>query len=294
MKKISLLLILPLAIVLLTSVISGCAVQKETNMPIVLLTDYGSEDYRISQLKGILYTNYPRARLVDASYSVPAFDIDTGAFILDVAAREFPENVVFVGIIAPYNQPEIKYLVCTNNRDQVFVLPDNGLLTYVSENTGIKAIFRVTNQALFDKPLKDLAAERIQGKIAALIASGYRPQDVGTPLTAFKTLDVQEPAVAGHELRGTVVYIDHFGNAITNIPEKTAIEFGVKPGDSVYINTPQSKITARYGTIYSDVPQGETIVFVINNLGRVQLSINLGNFSSTYGVKAGTKIGIAR
>jgi hypothetical protein len=292
MKKFSLLLVLPLAMVLLVSFNSACTTQKVTNMPVVLLTDYGSEDYRISQLKGIIYTNFPDARLVDASHSVPAFDIATGAFILDVAAKEFPENVVFISIIAPYTQPETKYLVFTDNKNQVFVLPDNGLITFVKENTGIKTVYQVTNQALFDKPLKDLAAERIQGRIGALIASGYRPQDVGTAATSFKTLDVQEPAVAGQKLMGTVVYIDHFGNAITNIPEKTAIEFGAKPGDPVYINTPQSKIAAKFGTIYSDVPQGDAIVFVINNLGRVQLSINLGNFSSTYGVKAGTKIEI--
>jgi hypothetical protein len=275
------------------SIAPGCAVQKAANMPIVLLTDYGSEDYRIAQLKGIIYSNNPEAMVIDASHSVPAFDIATGAFILDIAAKEFPENAVFIGIIAPYTGPETKYLVLTTNKNQLFVLPDNGLLTHVSRNTGIKTIYQVTNQKLFDKPIKELAAERIQGKIGALIASGYRPQDVGTPLTTFQTLDIQDTAIAGNRLLGTIVYIDHFGNCITNVSEKTVNEFGVKPGDLVNVIIPQGKITAKFGTIYSDVPQGEEIVFVSNNLGMVQLSINLGNFANTYGVKAGTKIEIA-
>jgi S-adenosylmethionine hydrolase len=290
LKKISLVLIMLLSTVTFISTAPGCASQKAADMPIVLLTDYGSEDYRIAQLKGIIYSNNPEARVIDASHSVPAFDIATGAFILDVAAREFPENVVFVGVIAPYAQIETKYLVLTTEKNQFFVLPDNGLLTYVIKNMGIKTVYQITNQTLFDKPIKELAAERIEGKIGALIASGYRMQDVGIPLTIYATLDVQEPTIVDRKLLGTIVYVDHFGNGITNISEKTANEFGVKPGDLIYIKSPQSKITARFGTNYSDVPQGEAIAFISNNLGMVQLSINLGNFANTYGIKAGTKI----
>ena len=294
LKKISLMSILLFSIVTFFSGALGCNSQKENNMPIVLLTDFGSEDYRVSQLKGIIFNNNPEARLIDASHSVPAFDIPTGAFILDIAAKEFPRNVVFVGIIAPYTQPVTRYFVLTTNKNQIFVLPDNGLLTYVINDMGIKTIYQITNQELFDKPIKDLAAERIQGKIGALIASGYRPQDVGTPLTDFKTLEIQEPTIADNRLLGTVVYLDHFGNCITNISEKTVNEFGVKSGDIVQVKIQQSMISAKFGTIYSDVPQGKEIVFVNNNLGQLQLSINLGNFASTYGVKAGTNIEIEK
>jgi hypothetical protein len=292
LKKISLVLIVAFSIVTLISIVPGCAGQKAANMPIVLLTDYGSEDYRIAQLKGIIYSNNPEAMVIDASHSVPAFDIAAGAFILDVAAREFPEKVVFICVIAPYTQPETKYLALTNNKNQIFVLPDNGLLTHVIKNTGVKTIYQVTDEKLFDQPMKRLVAERIQGKIGALIASGYRPQDLGIPLTTYRTLDIQDPVIAGHKLLGTIVYIDHYGNAVTNISGKTASEFGLKPGDTVNIISPQGKITARFGTIYSDVPQGKEVVFVVNNLGVVQLSINLGDFADVHGVKAGTKIEI--
>lgn len=293
-KYISLILILLFSMVTFISGALGCTSQKEVNIPIVLLTDFGSEDYRVSQLKGIIYNNNPEAKLIDASHSVPAFDIHTGAFILDIAAKEFPENVVFISIIAPYTQPETKYLVLTTKKNQTFVLPNNGLLTYVIKNMGIKTIYQVTNQKLFDKPIKELSAERIQGKIGALVASGYRLQDIGTPLTNPKTLDIQEPTIVDHQLLGAVVYIDHYGNCITNISGKTANEFGVKPGDTIQVKSPQSIVAAKYGTIYSDVPHGEEIAFVNNNLGVVQLSINMGNFAKTYGVTAGTEIEIEK
>lgn len=294
LKKISLMLIYLLSALIFISGAVGCASLKETNKPIVLLTDYGNEDYRVSQIKGIIYNNNPEARLIDASHNVAAFDIPTGAFMLEIAAREFPENVVFTSIIAPYAQSEIKYLVLTNNKNQIFVLPDNGLLTYVAKNMGVNSIYQITNQKLFDKPIKELAAERIQGKISALIASGYRPEDVGTPLTNYKILGIQVPEIADHRLLGTVVYVDHFGNAITNISEKISNEFGIKPGDIIRVKSQQSTISAKFGTIYSDVPLGKEIIFVNNTLGVVQLSINMGNFANTYGVKAGVKIEIEK
>jgi S-adenosylmethionine hydrolase len=75
---------------------------------------------------------------------------------------------------------------------------------------------------------------------------------------------------------------------------KTANEFGLKPGDTIQVKSPQSIVAAKYGTIYSDVPHGEEIAFVNNNLGVVQLSINMGNFAKTYGVTAGTEIEIEK
>jgi S-adenosyl-L-methionine hydrolase (adenosine-forming) len=291
-KNVFILLLL-LSIALSIPVASAC-IQKNTNMPIVLLTDFGSEDYRGSQLKGIIFSNNPEARVVDASEDVPSFDIATGAYILDIAAKEFPENVVFIGIVAPYIQPEPKYLVLATVRNQFFVLPDNGLLTYIVKDTAVEAIYLIDNQQLFDKPIKGLSSERIQGKVGALIASGYRAQDVGTLSTVYATFDVQEPAIADHSLLGTVVFIDHFGNCITNISRETTNEFGVKPGDTVTVKSPQGQISAKFGTDYSDVPAGETIVLASRNLGMVQLSINLGNFAEKYGLKAGIKIEIRK
>jgi S-adenosyl-L-methionine hydrolase (adenosine-forming) len=271
---------------------SGCNSQKAVNMPIVLLTDYGVEDYRISQLKGIIYSNFPEASVIDASHSVPAFDIYTGAFMLDIAAKEFPENVVFIAIVAPYTPPVTEYIVLTNNKNQIFVVPDNTLIGPVIKRTGIKTLYRVTNEGLFDKPIKELVAERIEGKVGALIASGSRMNDIGTATKDYKASDIQEPAIVGNKLVGTVIYIDHYGNAVTNIPQKIAAEFGLKPGDIVRVKVLQDEIYAKFGIIYSDVPRGDVIAFVCNNLDMVQLSINLGNFAEVYGVKAGIKVEI--
>lgn len=290
-KKLLVVLSVLVVAVILVPGAAACS-PLNLNMPVVLLTDFGSEDYRVPQLKGIIFKSNYDSIIVDASHDVPSFDIPAGAYILDIAAKEFPGNVVFVAIMDPYNQPEIRYIVLTTDNDQVFVVPDNGVITYVSRNQGIRSVYQITNEQIYDKPLKNLAAERVQGRAAALIARGTRPQDFGPALSNPRMLDIQEPQVSGQKLLGTVVYVDHYGNCITNIPGATATRSGINKGDGVKVKTADKTVDARFGTIYSDVPRGDAIVFVSNNLDVVQLSINLGNFSKTYSINAGTKIEI--
>jgi S-adenosyl-L-methionine hydrolase (adenosine-forming) len=292
-NKIGLVILSLLMICALAAGSIACTAEK-TDWPVVLFSDYGNGDYRTPQLKGVILYHNPNANILDGSHAIPSFDIATGAFMLHMAAREFPEKVVFVNVVAAYYRPEPRYLVLTTQKDQVFIAPDNGLLTYIFQEYGIKSLHSVDNQKLFDGPISGLSAERIEGTVGALISSGYQPKDIGAQVTQPALIDVQQPAVRDNQLVGTVVYVDNFGNCITNISGKTAAQFGLKPGDSVQLQIQEKVIEAKYGTIYADVPRGENIVFVTSNLDAVQLSINLGNFSQSYNLKAGTRIGLQK
>jgi len=199
-----------------------------------------------------------------------------------------------VGIVDPYSQGNTRYLVATTNQDRVLVLPDNGLLTYVARSQGIKSIYEITNQKLYDRSLVSLSAERVEGRAAALIAAGTKAEEFGPILSVARMLDVQEPLVSGSKLLGTVVFVDHYGNCLTNIPGEMAVKLGANKGDAVQVKTTDKIVAAKCGTIYSDVPKGDAIVLVSPNLNIIQLSINLGNFSKTYGIDAGAKIEIGK
>jgi len=280
-------------ILTLTAGVLACTAEK-TNMPVVLFSDYGHGDYRTLQLKGAILAQNPQAVFIDASLEIPPFDIATGAFMLSVAAREFPEKVVFVVVVATYYRPDPRYLVLTTSRDQVFVAPDNGLLTYVIQESGIKSLYSVDNQALFNGPFSALSSERVEGIVAARVSTGYPLKDIGAVVDQPALMDIQQPVIKDNQILSTVIFVDSFGNCITNIPRDTAIQYGLKPGDSLKVQTAEKIVEAKYGSIYSDVPQGENIVFVLSNLGVVQLSINLGNFSEAYNLKAGSRIGIQK
>jgi S-adenosylmethionine hydrolase len=156
---------------------------------------------------------------------------------------------------------------------------------------GIKTLYQITNQDLFGWPITELFASQILGKVGALIASDYHPEDVGPAVDDPKTFDVQEATILNDKLIGAVVFIDHFGNCLTNISRETSNRFGLSSGDVVQITTLDDKIAARFGNTYANVPQGEAIIFV-NRLDVIELAINIGNFSKTYNLKTGTKIKI--
>lgn len=292
-KKPGIMILSLLVMFMLLSIPLACTTQR-VNLPVVLLSDYGPGDYRVALLKGSILSQNPDARLIDASHGVPAFDIPTGAFMLLMAAREFPGKVVFVAVVDPYSSPGHRYLVLTNDKEQIFVLPDNGLLTYIAREMGVKSLYSIDNQQLFDQPILEVSADRIEGIVGGRLSSGYRVQDIGASVTGYVTLNIQEPEVVNNQLLGTVIFVDNFGNCVTNITEAAAAQFGLTPGDTIQVHDPQKPVAARYGKIYSDVPVGEEIVFVNNNLGVIQLSINLGNYSETHKLKAGSKIGIQK
>jgi S-adenosylmethionine hydrolase len=286
------LMLLVLLVSLLVA-LPGCSSAPKTNMPIVLITDFGTDDYRVPRLKGVIYSTNPDAEVIDGTHGIKAMDIAAGAYVLGLTAAEFPDEVVFMAEVGAGSTPDEKSLVLTNNRGQIFVLPDNGLATFVIKDSGIKSVYAITNEELFDKPIADLSSHQVLGKIAAKIATGYAPEKVGPAVTSPVMLDIKDAAITDGKLKGYVVFIDHFGNCLTNITGEDTEQYGLTAGDSISININGTKVSAVTGNEYGDVPVGE-VVALINSLDTLQLSINHGNFSSSYNVNTGMTVEIEK
>jgi S-adenosylmethionine hydrolase len=285
-----------LPLVLLVSMLvalPGCSSPPKTNMPIVLITDFGTDDYRVPRLKGVIYSTNPDAEVIDGTHGIAAIDIAAGAYVLGLTAAEFPDEVVFMAEVGAGSTPDEKSLVLTNNRGQIFVLPDNGLATFVIKNSGIKTVYAITNEELFDKPIADLSSHQILGKIAAMIAAGYAPEKVGPAVTSPVMLDIKDAAVTNGKLTGYVVFVDHFGNCLTNITGEDAERYGLAAGDSISININGTNVQMIMGKEYSDVPVGEAVA-LINSLDTLQLSKNHGSFTSSYSVQTGMMVAIKK
>jgi len=291
MKRKCLLSILLLLALLIP--VSGCAVPSNPDMPLVLLTDFGTDDYRVPRLKGVIYDTYPDAQVIDATHGITSYDIAAGAYVLGLTAKEFPGGFVFIAAVGARSTAEGRSLVLTNNKDQIFVAPDNGLLTYIIKDMGVKSIYEVANQALFDKPISTLSFHYLLGRVGALIASGHSPADMGPPIASTVMLDIQEGGITDGKIAGSVVFIDHFGNCLTNIPGETLSEYGLNIGDTVLIIIDGNTVEIKYGETYGDVPTGECVL-TINSLGTVQFSINKGSFADTYGINTGIKVELGR
>jgi S-adenosylmethionine hydrolase len=178
---------------------------------IALLTDFGTRDPYVASMKGVIASRTD-APIHDLSHDIEPFDILGAAWFLGVVARNWPEGTIFVCVVDP-GVGTARRIVVAERDGQLFLAPDNGLLTFA----GCTAFREVTNARLF---LPD-GSNTFHGRdrfapVAAALANGHALEDLGNRLEAIVSLPWQPPEY-GDIVRGSIVAIDRFGNAITDI-----------------------------------------------------------------------------
>ena len=292
MNRVELVLLYIILPLLIVSCGKESPEETETNIPIVLVTDFGEGNYWIGQLKGIILNTCPDAEIIDGTHSVTPFDVKEGAYLIHTITREFPDSIITIGIVDPGVPGEERYLILLTERKQIFIAPDNGLLTYIYKKEGIKELYEVTNDALFDAPIESLFVTEISGRIAGLIASGLSLQEIGSEVTDPEEFDLQEPVIIADTLLGEVIYIDNFGNCLTNIQGQLCDSVEFEFGDSLILITDDTNVVTIFGNTYSDVPLGEPVIFVNLRDKTVEMAINMGNFAGVYSIDTGEDVKI--
>lgn len=189
-------------------------------MIITLTTDFGLQDAYVGIIKGvILGIADPEVRIVDITHDVPPQDIGQAAFILNSAYPYFPKGTVHAAIVDPGVGTERAVLLVLAGGHQ-FLAPDNGLLMYVFDAYPDAVIYKLTNPDYFLKPVsRTFHGRDIFAPIAAYLAKGIAPDllGFGERFEQFIRGTVKHPIVKAGKITGEIIFIDHFGNAATNI-----------------------------------------------------------------------------
>lgn len=197
---------------------------------IALLTDFGDRDTYVGELKGAVLTVNPTATIVDITHHVPPQDVHAGAFLLGNAAPAFPTGTVFVAVVDPGVGSDRRPLLVETPHG-AFVGPDNGLFTRVlwpvdavdaptlsPVPNGVRA-FHLTNPAYWRGHVSNTFHGRdVFAPAAAHYASGVPAAELGNPATSLWRLPFPTPKLEGVAVTGEVVYVDGYGNLVTNIP----------------------------------------------------------------------------
>lgn len=194
--------------------------------PIVtLLTDFGTKDSYVASMKGVILTINPRCRLVDISHEVSAHDVEEGAYILLQAFSSFPEGTIHLGVVDPeVGGPRKPILVVTER--YFFVGPDNGLFAFVLQREKPKKVIHLTNTRYFLPFVRETFHGRdLFAPVAGHLSRGTEPEAFGKPLDRWESLGFKEPILEGETLVGEIVYIDRFGNLVSNISEGRLFDF---------------------------------------------------------------------
>lgn len=188
-------------------------------MPIItLLTDFGTEDYFVGAMKGVILSANPADQIVDLTHDIPPQDIHAGAFNLLAAYRDFPRGTIHVAVVDPgvgSNRRPI-LIECAN---QFFVGPDNGIFGWICEREGDWRAHHLTNEKFFRHPTsKTFQGRDVFAPVAAALANGTKPEEVGPVVDTIVELESLSPITTNDgKIEGRIIHIDRFGNCVTNL-----------------------------------------------------------------------------
>lgn len=245
---------------------------------IALMTDFGTRDPYVASVRGVLASQCG-ARVDDLTHEIAPFDVFEAAWSLKVAAPWWPAGTIFVCVIDPgVGTP--RRIVAAEHEGKFYLAPDNGLLTFVAPSRA----FSVENESFF----LQTGATTFHGRdrfapVAAAIANGTKLEEFGPAVSDAKMLEYNPPVYGEELVTGTIVHIDRFGNAITDV-ERARIPFE-RFALRVHYATIQN-LRADYGS------GGHEPFLIIGSHGTVEISVGSANAAEMLHLKRGDQVEI--
>ncbi|MGH7166763.1 MAG: SAM hydrolase/SAM-dependent halogenase family protein [Nitrospiraceae bacterium] len=243
---------------------------------VTLLTDFGQRDYFVASMKGVILNINPQARIVDLSHEIAPHRVEDAAYLLKSCYRYFPDGTVHVAVVDPGVGSARRPLLATSSR-YFFVAPDNGILTYVyDEETSVEVRQIENKQYRLDTEGATFDGRDLFAPAAAWLTRGQAPGTFGRLIRDHVKLPIQEPVWEGQALVGRIVYVDHFGNLISNLTS-----FHLKEVHGV---TKRGRPTIRIGgtsidgvvTSYAD-GERDAVRALVNSDGQVEIFVKEGS-----------------
>jgi S-adenosyl-L-methionine hydrolase (adenosine-forming) len=252
---------------------------------ITLTTDFGTRDWFVGTMKGIMLGINSRAAIVDLTHEIPPGDIRAGAFALMAGCRYFPKGTVHMAVVDPGVGSQ-RQAIAVQTVDYFFVGPDNGVLSWALPREKIKAIRQLDNPKYFLKTIsRTFHGRDIFAPVAAHLSRGLSLERLGRELKDFVRLPWLKPTRQRGEICGEILYIDHFGNAITNI--EAVLVSGRRKVTCEVIG--RRKVRCPLAAFYGAVPANSPVA-VIGSSGFLEIAVNGSSAAQRFGLKIGNAL----
>lgn len=252
---------------------------------ISLTTDFGSRDWFVGTMKGVIARIAPLTQVIDITHELPAGDLHGGAFALAASYAYFPKGTIHVVIVDP-GVGSSRAAMTIKTENYLFVAPDNGVLAWALVKEKIQEIRQITNDDLFLHPVsRTFHGRDIFTPVAAHLAAGGALADVGPEVPDFQRLRWPEPRKAPGIIQGEIVYIDRFGNGLTNIPADWLPTTGT---DRAFL-TVANKKTAGLKSFYNAIPNNQ-VAGIVGSSGYLELAMNQESAEKQFGLQIGQRV----
>ena len=253
---------------------------------VTLTTDFGIEDSYVGTMKGVGLRIFPDVRIVDITHHVTAQDVLEASLVLESSYPYFPVGSVHVVVVDPGVGTSRRPILVVA-QDHYFVGPDNGSFTRILESGSVDAVHVIENPSLMLADISNTFHGRdVFAPAAAYLARGVAPSEFGKQIPDPVRVELPRPKVYPNQLAGEVVYIDGFGNIITNISRSQLEGVAGDRGVRIRLN---GKVVERVHRSYLEGPQGRLLaLFGSSNL--LELAVAGGRADRRVGAGKGDTV----
>jgi hypothetical protein len=262
------------------------------NPIITLTTDFGYRDPFVGIMKGVILNINPSVTIVDITHDISPQNILEAALAIEMSFESFPHKTIHVVVVDPgVGSPRRPILVITDS--YYFIGPDNGVFSqiYKLKHETLMLMYITSENYFMPRRSSTFHGRDIFAPVAAWLSRGIDASKFGVPITDYVPISVPVPIITGkNSLEGEVIYIDRFGNAITNIKAQQT--------DDLQRRAPLKKLEvlikgkeAPLKNHYSEA-EGTELYSLINSFGYLELFVYKGSASSDFGICVGEKVDV--
>jgi S-adenosylmethionine hydrolase len=256
---------------------------------ITLLTDFGTADYFVGAVKGVILSSASATRIVDLTHEIPAQDIHAAAFTLLAAYKSFPEGTIHVAVVDP-GVGSSRRGICVAAGRQFFVGPDNGIFSYIYERESAVTVFELSNSSYFREDVSATFHGRdVFAAVAAALANGIKPATFGKRIKDPVRLAPLAPERAGDgKIVGRVIHIDRFGNCVTNLTRRELSAKMITGGASLRV---KGKTINSFRKYFVEQTNNTSRVFAIwGSAGFLEIAVANASAAKLLKVEVGTPV----
>jgi S-adenosyl-L-methionine hydrolase (adenosine-forming) len=284
---------------------------KDESKFITLLTDFGTRDYFVGAMKGVILSFSAQANIIDITHEIPPQDVRSAAFTLAAYYKNFPPGTIHLAVVDP-GVGSARRAILLVTQDYFFLAPDNGLLSFIFEQAGSPTVkeglnagasstetekpaltpglptssfrvFELTGEKYFAKNVsRTFHGRDVFAPVAAHLSNGVEPQEFGAEIKDFVRFEIAKPKrISQSEIEAEIIHLDRFGNLVTNLkavdlPAKFVLEI-----NRIRIEKPQR--------FYAEAEKGE-IFSIIGSEGFVEISAFQDSAERLLKARVGQKI----
>jgi S-adenosylmethionine hydrolase len=235
---------------------------------ITLTSDWITNDFYVGAVKGKILSLCKEANIIDISHNIQAFNTAQAAFVLRNAYPKFPAGTIHLIFINTEPSPSKPFLAVKAN-GHYFIGSDNGIFSLVSGERAEKIV-----KIPLENP-KSFSSFDVFCEAACSLANGTEIEKLGEIVSELNMRIPFRPTIENATLTGSIIYIDSYQNAITNISHELFEKVSQTRDFDIYVQSKHYKISA-ISEFYSEVPVGE-LVALFNSVGLLEIAINNGN-----------------